>query len=133
MRSTRRADAGQGALWDEPDAAAPEGTPPVSARTRRRPRTTTQQPVKQLAELVLRGNEFARVGWPAGTVLHLTPATRASRGDLVVMRAGARTLVGRLALDRGRPALRTAAGSVWLPDGARVIALVTAIEAPLVV
>lgn len=77
------------------------------------------------------GDDFASRGWLAGTVLHHEPATRAGRGELAVVRQGERLLVGFFGLDRGRPALFTDRGSTWLADGARVVGLVTAVEAPL--
>jgi len=79
----------------------------------------------------LRNDDFARRGWRAGTVLHVVRASRGDRGDLVVVRDGDRFLVGFLGLDRGRPALLSDAGSTWLADRARVVGVVTAVEAPL--
>lgn len=65
--------------------------------------------------------------------MHLRPATRAARGDLVVVREAGRTKVGWFGADRGRPALLTDRGSAWLSERARVVATVLAVEATLVV
>lgn len=77
---------------------------------------------------MVQGSEFASRGWPAGTVLHHRPATRAGRGELVVVRDGDRVLVGFFGLDVGRPALLTDVGSTWLAEGAKVVGVVTAVE-----
>lgn len=130
MRSTSRTSAGQEALWDVP---ASPGT-----STRRRPSpagrldstASSGDPAPGPTWTVCNG-DFARRGWHPGTVLHVEPATRAGRGDLVVVRDGERLLVGFFGLDRGRPALLTDAGSTWLADRSRVVGLVTAVEAPL--
>lgn len=77
------------------------------------------------------GREFAGRGWGPGTVLLTRPATRAVRGEMVVVRDGDRVLVGVLGLDVGRRALFTDRGATWLAEGARVTAVVVAAEPPL--
>lgn len=79
----------------------------------------------------MEGDEFVSRGWPAGTVLHLEPATRADRGELVVVRQGGRSLAGVFGLDRGRPALFTDHGSTWLAEQSRVVGVVRAVDATL--
>ncbi|NPC96720.1 hypothetical protein [Nocardioides sp. zg-DK7169] len=81
--------------------------------------------------VVVSGPEFASRGWAPGTVLHHEAATRARRGDLVVVRDGEELLVGFWGLEIGRPALFTDAGSTWLGESARVMGVVTSVEAPL--
>jgi hypothetical protein len=132
MRSKRSVAEGQEALWDAPDAEPSAAA--SMARATRRPRTASApregwQPGD--ATLVLTDDTFARSGWPSGTVLHLVPASRADRGEFVVVREAGRTKVGRFGLDRGRPALLSDTGSSWLSDAARVVAAVSVVEAPL--
>lgn len=134
MRSRRHV--GQGSLFDDPDAGlaplADGGAPPSVARAAPGARRRTEQVAPGPQDVhVVTGREFARRGWPAGTRLHLEAATRADRGTLVMVEDGGRVLVGDFGLDRGRPALLTDLGSTWLSARARVVAVVTAVEAPL--
>ena len=139
MRSKIGVCGGQEPLWDDDAAegtATEESSLPAKRRARRpRARGTLREPAAPLFDpsgvYRLEGDDFARTGWPAGTLMHLTPAGRASRGDLVVVREAGRTRVGWFGADRGRPALLTDAGATWLSERARVVALVTAVEATL--
>ncbi|MFC6152199.1 hypothetical protein [Nocardioides yefusunii] len=82
---------------------------------------------------MLRDDDFAGRGWPAGTVLHVEPASRAGRGDLVLVSEGGVIRVGCFGVDRGRPALLTDHGATWLSERARVVAVATVVQAPLAV
>ncbi|WP_166139184.1 hypothetical protein [Nocardioides ochotonae] len=118
MRSSR--GEGQLSLWD--------GEPP---RTARGARPGRRAPDAADRTVVVSGGEFASRGWEPGTVLHHRPATRAARGELVVVRDGEELLLGFWGLEIGRPALFTDQGSTWLGESARVVGVVTAVEAPL--
>jgi len=117
MRSSR--GEGQLSLWDSEDPPAPR-----EAR-RGRDRHAGARTV------VVSGGEFASRGWAPGTVLHHRPATRAARGELAVVRDGEELLLGFWGLEIGRPALFTDKGSTWLGESARVVGVVTTVEAPL--
>lgn len=141
MRSKRWSPEGQPALWEQ--APGPDEVPQVrsgeSARSLR-PRARAVAVAdgaagwrRGEATWVLRDDAFAARGWPSGTVLHLAAASRAARGELVVVEDRGRTALGYLGADRGRPALLTDRGTTWLSDSARVVAAVTAVEASLLV
>lgn len=133
MRSNKSAVQGQECLWDEPVAPVPERTPaPIARQPRRRATARPAELFDPSGVHRLEGDDFAASGWPAGSLMHLRPATRAARGELVVIREAGRTKVGWFGADRGRPALLTDRGSVWLSDRARVVATVLAVEATLV-
>lgn len=141
MRSNRPAGDVQASLWDdaaEPDAATIGGVAPsVTERRVRRPRArgSVSAPVELFDPSGvhrLESDDFAASGWPAGSLLLLRPASRAVRGELVVVREAGRTKVGWFGADRGRPALRTDVGAAWLSDRARVVATVLAVEPTLV-
>lgn len=126
MRSTRRAReaaALQLSLWEGEGEPGEPRRPPASAR----PGAATEGTAPCV---VVERDDFLSRGWPAGTVLHHRPATRADRGTLTVVRDGGRTLVGFFGLDVGRPALFTDRGSTWLGEGAKVVGVVTAVEPP---
>lgn len=127
MRS--KAAVGQGSLWDDPLGPAMAAAPAARAR---KPRAEVVRPDEDDTVHVITGDDFARRGWLPGTRLHLAPASRAERGTLVVVHDGGKVTVGHFGLDRGRPALLTDRGSTWLSARARVVAVVTAVEAPLV-
>lgn len=135
MRSNKAAQVGQECLWDEPTDAVPARTPgPVARQPRRRSsgRSAAVELFDPSGVHRLESDEFTASGWPAGSLLHLSPASRAARGELVVIREAGQTKVGWFGADRGRPALLTDRGSVWLSERARVVARVLAVEATLV-
>lgn len=134
MRSSN--DAPQLLLWEDEPAR------PRPARQREGQRSG--RPSEPAGEVVVEGLEFASRGWGPGTVLLVRPATRAARGQMVVVRDGQHheqrdgqrdeqgVRVGVLGLDVGRRALFTDRGATWLAEGARVIGVVVAAEPPLV-
>lgn len=123
----------QAVLWGEPVArTAPRRAAARRAAARPEPPAPPAWAVGD-EQYVLAGDEFAARGWQAGTVLHVVPARRAERGELVLVVDAGRVRVGCFGVDRGRPVLRTDRGTTWLSERARVVAVATVVEAPLAV
>ncbi|GAA4823167.1 hypothetical protein ACFQ0K_16605 [Nocardioides caeni] len=73
----------------------------------------------------LSNDALASRGWPAGTELVVEEGRRAVRGDVALVREGARLRIGVLDVQFGRGVLRTDHGSVILGAGARHVGVVT--------
>lgn len=119
MRSKSRVDPEQMSLWDEP---IDDATRAPAGRSR---------PDVQWQAHEVRGGEFLSRGWGVGTLLYYAPVRRADRGEIAVVQAGERMLVGEVVVELGRPALKTDHGAVWLGPHTRVVGVVRMVEPPL--
>lgn len=96
-----------------------------------KPRRGPQAAPRRLRSHHLLDDSLAARGWPRGTEVLVDPARRVVRGEVVLADDGGRLRVGELALELGRPSLRTDVGVVWLGSSVRYLGVVVAAEPPL--
>lgn len=96
-----------------------------------KPRTRRTREAAGLLVHRMADDSLAERGWPTGTEVVVDPARRSRRGEMVLACDGGLLRVGVLALELGRPALRTDAGVHWLSAGVEFLGVVVDAESPL--